>query len=333
MKKNEDAETRYIPIPEVYTRRKLNALYREIPMKDMHSRTMRKYFNAMANLYGVISLKKAYEIVTAQSPSLVTEDAFLAFAEIARHECGDYYILGDEDIYTDGTAGSVWKREIINATLLGDDLDLYLQTKQSQQGKPFFVPKKTELLKYENPFYCEATPEVFEMQAFLDKRFKLSELQRQETFDEILYGSRYLGADFSQMINRLHDMGMVFKNNADVEKFMELHQNFHNTTRMQCNRGHTPKEIFELRPPEQCVPQSISLGPNIRKAIADGAMDAKELCESVMAMEMPNENLRFALLKEIAEVESAVTHTHRKIGRNEPCPCGSGKKYKHCCGR
>ncbi len=20
-----------------------------------------------------------------------------------------------------------------------------------------------------------------------------------------------------------------------------------------------------------------------------------------------------------------------KIGRNEPCPCGSGKKYKHCC--
>lgn len=20
-----------------------------------------------------------------------------------------------------------------------------------------------------------------------------------------------------------------------------------------------------------------------------------------------------------------------KIGRNDPCPCGSGKKYKHCC--
>jgi preprotein translocase subunit SecA len=22
----------------------------------------------------------------------------------------------------------------------------------------------------------------------------------------------------------------------------------------------------------------------------------------------------------------------KKVGRNEPCPCGSGKKYKHCCG-
>ena len=22
-----------------------------------------------------------------------------------------------------------------------------------------------------------------------------------------------------------------------------------------------------------------------------------------------------------------------KVGRNEPCPCGSGKKYKQCCGK
>ncbi|NLB77381.1 MAG: hypothetical protein GX796_00625, partial [Clostridiaceae bacterium] len=21
-----------------------------------------------------------------------------------------------------------------------------------------------------------------------------------------------------------------------------------------------------------------------------------------------------------------------KVGRNDPCPCGSGKKYKKCCG-
>jgi len=24
--------------------------------------------------------------------------------------------------------------------------------------------------------------------------------------------------------------------------------------------------------------------------------------------------------------------TSGKIGRNEPCPCGSGKKFKRCCG-
>jgi preprotein translocase subunit SecA len=31
--------------------------------------------------------------------------------------------------------------------------------------------------------------------------------------------------------------------------------------------------------------------------------------------------------------KSARSSGSRKIGRNEPCPCGSGKKYKHCCGR
>ena len=27
------------------------------------------------------------------------------------------------------------------------------------------------------------------------------------------------------------------------------------------------------------------------------------------------------------------TSARKKIGRNDPCPCGSGKKYKMCCGR
>ena len=30
---------------------------------------------------------------------------------------------------------------------------------------------------------------------------------------------------------------------------------------------------------------------------------------------------------------SPVRHLEPKTGRNEPCPCGSGKKYKHCCGK
>ena len=34
--------------------------------------------------------------------------------------------------------------------------------------------------------------------------------------------------------------------------------------------------------------------------------------------------------------ETAKVHTKvkkEKIGRNDPCPCGSGKKYKQCCGK
>ena len=30
---------------------------------------------------------------------------------------------------------------------------------------------------------------------------------------------------------------------------------------------------------------------------------------------------------------NAPVHVEKKVGRNDPCPCGSGKKYKNCCGR
>lgn len=33
-----------------------------------------------------------------------------------------------------------------------------------------------------------------------------------------------------------------------------------------------------------------------------------------------------------APEKAQVVRTTPKVGRNEPCPCGSGKKYKHCCG-
>ena len=32
-------------------------------------------------------------------------------------------------------------------------------------------------------------------------------------------------------------------------------------------------------------------------------------------------------------VPASAKRDAKKVGRNEPCPCGSGKKYKHCCGR
>ena len=33
------------------------------------------------------------------------------------------------------------------------------------------------------------------------------------------------------------------------------------------------------------------------------------------------------------QVKKPVKRTEKKVGRNDPCPCGSGKKYKNCCGR
>ncbi|MBP3339938.1 MAG: SEC-C domain-containing protein [Lachnospiraceae bacterium] len=46
---------------------------------------------------------------------------------------------------------------------------------------------------------------------------------------------------------------------------------------------------------------------------------------------IPDENRRKELYKEQKSSHTVVKD--KKIGRNEPCPCGSGKKYKFCCGK
>ena len=37
--------------------------------------------------------------------------------------------------------------------------------------------------------------------------------------------------------------------------------------------------------------------------------------------------------KHLEQKKSGTIVKGKKIGRNDPCPCGSGKKYKQCCGR
>lgn len=42
------------------------------------------------------------------------------------------------------------------------------------------------------------------------------------------------------------------------------------------------------------------------------------------------EDIRKDITKEFRVSKTAVSN---KVGRNDPCPCGSGKKYKKCCGK
>jgi len=44
-----------------------------------------------------------------------------------------------------------------------------------------------------------------------------------------------------------------------------------------------------------------------------------------------DEDKRKAIFK--TQKKSGTIVKAKKIGRNDPCPCGSGKKYKYCCGK
>ncbi len=58
--------------------------------------------------------------------------------------------------------------------------------------------------------------------------------------------------------------------------------------------------------------------------------------EHAQVSAMAEEDPPLAALEEegaVAVAQQPVVRRGRKIGRNEPCPCGSGKKYKHCHGK
>ena len=63
-----------------------------------------------------------------------------------------------------------------------------------------------------------------------------------------------------------------------------------------------------------------------------------EAAEEVEEAEAPEFDLRHktdpaALGDGGASEEDEADDAQAKVGRNEPCPCGSGKKFKKCCGR
>lgn len=62
-------------------------------------------------------------------------------------------------------------------------------------------------------------------------------------------------------------------------------------------------------------------------------VDAKAdwLYELPMWNEIFDEEKMKVLYREAKKANTIVKG--KKIGRNDPCPCGSGKKYKKCCGK
>lgn len=63
---------------------------------------------------------------------------------------------------------------------------------------------------------------------------------------------------------------------------------------------------------------------NMLKADADYLFTLEEW-EEVLTEEQ-----RLDIVKDFKK--SKIVHVEKKPGRNDPCPCGSGKKYKKCCG-
>ena len=71
---------------------------------------------------------------------------------------------------------------------------------------------------------------------------------------------------------------------------------------------------------------------NGRADVLERAIDLyEELGEQQEAAILKKEAKTFAKLNPMKYINTPISS--EKIGRNDPCPCGSGKKYKKCCGK
>lgn len=98
---------------------------------------------------------------------------------------------------------------------------------------------------------------------------------------------------FTDIIRYLMDDYEELLDDTKMEQFMQLLQELNNNTRMQIHRGHTPNEMIQ-----------------------------KEMEEE-----------HFAPMPIVVSGSTKADHSFKKIYPNDPCPCGSGKKFKKCCGK
>ena len=239
------------------------------------------------------------------------------------------------------------------------DWEKFYALDEQRSDKPLYVPK--DILLYANDDYYEKTPQTEAMKTFLRKRCALNKqgsiFQRmneqsfttepsdEEFADWTILNLVDLINDFSissadqikKGLELLEEIGYTFKE-RDLQRFMDLFSDLNNHTRMPSNRGFTPDELF--RPNSSSLPREISFGPGMQAMLRSGEIDPAEFKRTVMGdADLPME-LKTNLMR---ETERALKPGEEqwfggtlikgdKIRPNDPCPCGSGKKYKKCCG-
>lgn len=308
--------------------RKFPARYAESTLKRMYGKLnadekivglLHDYFNAMANLYGIIPIKKVCEIITEQNRDTISEQLVLDFAEIVRHEEHFYSVLGMEELYSDAEKSLPIDRELIAQNTALFDFEYYYDLSEMQQNKPYYIPSKSKLLKYADSDYYDKTPQTAALTKFIRSDMSgYPELTFEDIFYEIyIFAQMESDNPADTIMMGLARIGITL-DYKQIERFLKIYTELHNNVRMHANRGYTPTELHKLNKDKSAQPVLVcSNDAVIGRNIMENGFPYDELGDAFAAH-----------FKSMSNKKSA-----GKIGPNEPCPCGSGKKYKKCCGR
>ena len=305
----------------------INKKYKQLGLSKETVELLHRYFTAFANFYGIINFSDAYSIIDKQNPDLITFEKLYEFSNIVERETTYYYIVDRNEMYPD-TVATPETREIVASYLLDVNDQHYFDLSGYQQGKPIFVPSKEELLKHEDEFYYEETPSSKALEKFFARKRIIGE-RFLDVMAEIVSSVIFDDGTIDDAFYSLASLGIELTD-AEVIRFGNLYCDFANNFRIPANRGYTPKELNKLSAKTNNSPEII-LSDNAKEFIRSGKLSGADFMNSVIASDLPL-NTKKDLLKQVSEISGSST-PQKPISKNAPCPCGSGKKYKRCCGK
>lgn len=198
---------------------------------------------------------------------------------------------------------------------------------RQQMDKDFYIPSAQQIDEICRIGYEASSSAYKKLESFFTKKLKFS-YEQAVTWCLQVWANSYEGESPSKIINKMTEANIEFEEKM-INELLELLVAAHNNTRMKENRGYKPSEMVRKK--------SVDKMPTIVPASSNAAAILKDAAPQLEAMGVPVDLNGNTDVIQTTMFPSGLNgepiRVEKKIYPNDPCPCGSGKKYKKCCGK
>lgn len=304
---------------KIYIPEDVLELYQKLNTEDFQKQRKRmswllSCFDIAARFYGVVPLEIMIKLFNQRKGLKTDKLQIIRDYESIPYQKKDFTLLNNQFIYD----GLLQK-------------DNYLALLRIQGEKEYYIPTVEEILEFNRSGILINEPPIQRLMVYFNKYHDMTEEMAKEIVT-MIYHEISAGCEMHDVFDILNDMQVNFKSQKDLEILISILNEFWNNTRMIDNRGHKPSEVFKkerkhLKPGH--MPTIVPGSSSSAKMLMEGRSEIEKMGFQIDLNSNAKEVPVYSMPR---GVNGPMETKMRKIYPNDPCPCGSGKKYKRCCG-
>lgn len=225
----------------------------------------------------------------------------------------------------------------------------YRMLQMDAAEKPFYLPDKKEFLRYADEYYYETTPAEKELRRYINKKYRSNFAQvartvgistdeciddfLEELHDEVTdVGKCSFERDPQELaefiFHTMEGYDITYNSIDAANELLGYAMKIANSVRLWSNHGNTPMELVSQMPKDglTIVPGSTQMA----ETLGEGR---QELERMGMHIDLDSNATNIPTLAFSNGIKGEGQPGVKKVYPNDPCPCGSGRKYKKCCGK